>query len=416
MHIRMKTILTTTLLGLALSGAAAAGERPLGARLDAVIDGALADKRLVGAVVLVARDGQVVYHRAAGEADREAHTPMREDTVFRLASVSKPLVSAAALALVDQGKLKLEDPVTKWLPTFRPKLADGREAVITVRQLINHTASLNYGFLEPQDGPYHRAKVSDGLDAPGLGLEENLRRLASVPLEYEPGTRWRYSLSIDVLGAVVARAGGAPLPQVVERLVTRPLGLRDTGFTPKTPQRLATPYADGTPEPVRMGELHEVSFGGGTVRFAPGRVFNPRSYPSGGGGMVGTAGDILKFLEAVRTGGAPVLQPKTAASMSTPQLGDVAYPNTPGWSFGFGGSVLVDPSKTGTPQSAGTWQWGGAYGHNWFVDKERGVSVVALTNTAFAGMAGAFPDAVRDALYAALAEEAAPAAKPAPTK
>src|SRR5690242_9833095 len=164
---RMGSRLTAVTLGLLLSGLAAAEERAVSARLDAVIEQALADKRVVGTVVLVARDGKVIYHRAAGEADREAHTPLREDAVFRLASMSKPLVSAAALALVDQGKLGLEDPVTRWLPDFRPRLADGREAVITVRQLLTHTAGLSYGFFEPEDGPYHRAGVSDGLDAPG---------------------------------------------------------------------------------------------------------------------------------------------------------------------------------------------------------------------------------------------------------
>ncbi|WNG18118.1 serine hydrolase domain-containing protein [Cystobacter fuscus] len=405
MRMKVGSISAAVTLGLLLSGLAAAEERAVSARLDAVIEQALADKRVVGAVVLVARDGKVIYHRAAGEADREAHIPLREDAVFRLASMSKPLVSAAALALVDQGKLGLEDPVTRWLPDFRPRLADGREAVITVRQLLTHTAGLSYGILEPEDGPYHRAGVSDGLDAPGLGLEENLRRIASVPLSYEPGTRWGYSVAIDVLGAVVARAGGAPLPKVVERLVTRPLGLRDTGFTVKEPKRLATPYADGKPEPVRMGELHVVSLGASGVRFVPGRVLNTRSFPSGGAGMVGTAGDFLKFLEAVRAGGAPVLKPATATQATTGQIGSLDMPANPGWTFGFGGSVLVDPAKAGTPQSVGTWQWGGAYGHSWFVDPKQRLSVVALTNTAFEGMSGAFPAAIRDAVYAGLAEK-----------
>ncbi|EPX57278.1 Beta-lactamase class C protein [Cystobacter fuscus DSM 2262] len=399
MRTKVGSSFTAVTLGLLLSGLAVAEERSVSARLDAVIEQALADKRVVGTVVVVARDGQVIYHRAAGEADREAHTPMREDTIFRFASMSKPLVSAAALALVDQGKLGLEDPVTRWLPDFRPRLADGREAVITVRQLLTHTAGLNYGFLEPEDGPYHRAGVSNGMDAPGLGLEENLRRIASVPLAYEPGTRWGYSVATDVLGAVVARAGGAPLPKVVERLVTRPLGLRDTGFTVKEPKRLATPYADGKPEPVRMGELHVVPWGASSMRFVPGRVFNARSFASGGGGMVGTAGDFLKFLEAVRTGGAPVLKPATATLVSTGQIGALEMPGSPGWTFGFGASVLVDATQAGTPQSVGTWQWGGAYGHHWFVDPKRRLSVVVLTNTAIEGLPGAFPAAIRDALY-----------------
>ncbi|HTN82361.1 MAG TPA: serine hydrolase domain-containing protein, partial [Sorangium sp.] len=166
--------------------AAPRGDEPLQRRLDAVVEAATAEGRIVGAVVVVARDGQVVYRRAAGFADREAGRPVREDTVFRLASMTKPIVSAAALALVDAGALGLDDPVTKWLPSFSPRLADGRAATITVRHLLTHTAGLNYTFMEPPDGPYHRERVSDGLDQPGLSLEENLARIAKAPLLFEP--------------------------------------------------------------------------------------------------------------------------------------------------------------------------------------------------------------------------------------
>ncbi len=121
--------------------------------------------------------------------------------------------------------------------------------------------------------------------------------------------------------------------------------------------------------------------------------------------MVGTAGDFLKFLETVRTGGAPVLKPATATLATTGQIGTLDMPANPGWTFGFGGAVLVDPLKAGTPQSVGTWQWGGAYGHSWFVDPKQRLSVVALTNTAIEGMSGAFPTAIRDAVYAGLAEQ-----------
>ncbi|MDY7227159.1 serine hydrolase domain-containing protein [Hyalangium rubrum] len=374
-------------------------ERALAARLDGVIDQAIAEKRIVGTVILVAKDGKVVYRRAAGLADREAGRPMKENEVFRLASVSKPIVAATALVLVDQRKLTLDDPITKWLPTFRPKLPDGREPVITVRHLLTHTAGLTYGFAESEQGPYRRAGVSDGLDASEVSLDENLRRIASVPLSSEPGKRWGYSVATDVLGAVVAKAGGASLPQVVERVLTGPLGMKDTGFSVKDAKRLATPYADGKPEPVRMGKEQVVLFNGAGVRFAPGRALNPRAFPSGGAGMVGTAGDFLKFLETLRAGGAPVLAASTAEQLGSAQVGPEAATQGPGWGFSFVGAVLVDPAKTGSPQSVGTWQWGGAYGHNWFVDPQRRLTVVALTNTAFEGMSGAFTSSVRNAVY-----------------
>jgi CubicO group peptidase (beta-lactamase class C family) len=197
-------------------------------------------------VIFVARDGEIVYHRAAGFADREARKPMREDAVFRLSSLTKPFATTAALSLIEKHLLGLDDPVTKWVPEFRPKLPDGREPVITIRQLFTHTAGLTYGFFEPENGAYHRAKVSDGMDQPGLDLDENLRRLASVPLVFPPGTAWGYSLATDLLGKVIGRAVGAPLPEVVRRTVTEPLQLLDTDFVIRDRARLVTPYADAT--------------------------------------------------------------------------------------------------------------------------------------------------------------------------
>ncbi|MCO2091198.1 beta-lactamase family protein, partial [Pseudomonas aeruginosa] len=150
----------------------------LAENVDQVIEAAFADQRLVGAVVLVAHRGQWLYRRAAGLADREAGRIMGEDSLFRLASVSKPIVSVAALSLVDEGRLALDEPIADWLPAFRPRLADGREARITPRQLLSHSAGLGYRFLEADaDGPYARAGISDGMDLPGFALAENLRRL-----------------------------------------------------------------------------------------------------------------------------------------------------------------------------------------------------------------------------------------------
>jgi CubicO group peptidase (beta-lactamase class C family) len=382
------------------ASATAATDPDRQARLDAVIDRAIDSGQIVGSVVLVVQDGELVYHRASGFADREAQTPMREDEIVRFSSVSKPIVSVAALSLVEQGKLTLGDPVTCYIPEFRPKLADGREPVITVRQLMTHTAGLNYSFFEPEDGPYHRAQVSDGMDQPGLSIDENLRRLASVPLLYEPGTAWGYSLATDVLGEVIARTAGQPLPQVVEQRVTGPLGMRDTGFAVVDPARLAIPYGDGPDRPVRMTEPYLLPFGASAISFSPARAFDPTSYPSGGAGMVGTAGDLARLLEALRAGGAPVLSPAGATALTTNAIGDLPVNATPeGWGFGLGVSVLKDPRPSGTPQSAGTWQWGGVYGHSWFVDPARRLTVVSMTNTGVAGMIGSYPDAIRDAVY-----------------
>jgi CubicO group peptidase (beta-lactamase class C family) len=369
--------------------------------VDAVVDEAIQAKRIVGAQVLVSLEGRPVYERAAGLADREAKTPVRPDTIFRWASLTKPVVTAAAMALVEKGVISLDDPATRFLPDFRPKLPTGETPVITMRQLMTHTAGLMYRFFEPGDGPYTQANVSDGMDQPGLSMEENLRRIASVPLAYPPGAAWVYSVGMDVLGEFIARAARKPLPDLVKDLVTGPLGMGDTSFVVTDRARLATAYGDGSPEPVRMGEHHLVPFGPGAISFAPDRMFDPGSFPSAGAGMSGTAGDFMRFLEAMRTGGAPVLKQGTVDLMATNAIGDIPI-MLPGRGFGLGWAVLKDPAAAATPQTPGSWTWGGVYGNAWFVDPAQELSVVIVTNTAIAGMTGAFPDAVRDAVYGAI--------------
>ncbi|TJV06877.1 MAG: beta-lactamase family protein [Mesorhizobium sp.] len=369
-----------------------------GGRVDQVVDRAIEDGRIVGAMILVARRGEILYSRAAGHADRETNIPMTADAIFRLSSVTKPVVATAALALVEANVIRLDDPISKYIPEFRPKLADGSEPVITIRQLLTHTAGLSYGFRQPADGPYHRAGVSDGLDQPGLSMADNLDRIASVPLSYMPGTGWGYSVAMDVLGEVMARATGASLPELVDRLVVQPLGMHDAAFAVRDRSRLVTPYADGPGKAVAMGSYHRVPFADGFVAFSPARVFDPASFASGGTGMNGTASDVLKLLEALRSGGSPVIRPETAAAMAMDAIPGIET-TMPGWGWGLGFGVLRDPLAALTPQTAGTWRWGGVYGHSWFVDPALDLTVVVLTNTAIAGMMGVFPDALRDAIY-----------------
>lgn len=394
--------LTTPALVLAAPRPAALAQAPnaaLKARIDGVLDRAIAEQRLVGVVVLVARDGKVVYHRAAGLADREAKRPMTEDALFRFSSVTKPFVSAAVMRLVEQGKIKLDAPVTTYLPDFKPKLADGTTPVITIRQLLTHTAGLTYGLAEGPSHPYHTLGVSDGIDLSGISLDENVRRIGKAPLAFAPGSRWRYSVAIDVLGDVVEKAAGKPLPEVVAETVTLPLGLKDTGFVAKVPSRLATPYANAQPAPTRMTDNQDVPIGPTAVRFAPSRALRADEFPSGGAGMVGSAGDVLKLLEAIRKGGAPILKPATVAEMTKDQVGQQAATQGPGWGFGYGWAVLDAPAVARTPQGVGTIAWGGVYGHNWFVDRKNGLTVVLMSNTAFEGMNGQVTLELREAVY-----------------
>lgn len=370
-------------------------------RVRQVMQAAVQTGRLVGAVVLVAVDGQTVVTEAMGLADREQASPMRLDTVFRLASLTKPVVTATALALAEQGMLDLHAPVTRYLPDFQPALPDGGACVITPHQLLTHTSGLTYGFSFPRDdNPYLRAGVSDGIAEPGVSLADNLARLATTRLVFAPGQGWSYSLGLDVMGGVIERVTGQSLPQAVRQHVGDPLGWLQTGFAPPARDSLAACYADARPAPIRMGETYalprQLPGGGvGEIRFAPDRIFNPASYPSGGAGMVGTAGEFLAFLEAVRMGGEGLLAPASAALFGRNAIGDVDMgPLARGRRFGYGGAVIADPEAARTPLSPGSFTWGGVYGHQWVVDRARGVSIVMLSNTALAGMAGSYPDAV----------------------
>jgi CubicO group peptidase (beta-lactamase class C family) len=231
----------------------------------------------------------------------------------------------------------------------------------------------------------------------------NIRRIASAPLMNRPGVAWQYSVAIDVLGAVMERAADKPLPEIVAERITGPLEMRETSFTVADVNRLAVPYADAKPQPKRMSDGEVVPFmTGAGITFVPSRAFDPTSFASGGGGMNGSARDLLRFFETIRRGGGRVLSNESTAQMMRNQnanLSSNAQGPGPGWGFGFGGSVLVDPAAVGSPQSRGTWQWGGMYGHSWFVDPQRRFTVIALTNTALEGLAGRFPIELRDAIY-----------------
>ncbi|GLY59864.1 hypothetical protein Pcaca05_07220 [Pectobacterium carotovorum subsp. carotovorum] len=382
-----------------------ASTAPLSARVQVVVQQAVDDGRLVGAVVLVARNGELIHQQAAGWADRESARPMALEAIFRLASVSKPIVSVAALVLVAQGRLDLDEDITRRMPTFQLRMADGSPARVTARQLLSHTAGLGYRFFETHaHGPYAQAGVSDGMDASSISLTENLRRIASVPLQYVPGEAWGYSLATDVLGALIERIHGTSLNEAVRQLVTDPLGMDDTGFVVRDPSRLTTAYVNDTPQPHRLTEGETVSpFEGAIgIAYSPARICDPQAFPSGGAGMAGTAGDLLRLLEALRKGGGAPLPDALIEEMERDQTQGLELPNALGCGFGLGFSVLRDPLLAGSPESSGTWRWGGAYGHSWFVDRTQGLSVVAFTNTMYEGMSGSFVTELRDAVYGEL--------------
>jgi CubicO group peptidase (beta-lactamase class C family) len=358
-------------------------------RLDAAIDAALGS-RIVGCVVLVSESGARTYARAAGFADREAGKPAVEDTIFRLASLTKPIVATTALRMIDLGLLGLDDTVASYLPYFTPKTPDGSTPDITVRHLLTHTSGLTYNI--PDD-------VSRGTNPLGpMPLTENLRRLARAPLAFAPSTKWNYGMSIDVLGGILAAINKSTLEGVVTKYVTGPLGMVDTHFHVSDRNRLSHPYGNAKPEPIRMSEPQEMHNDPAdpdkTEFFSPGRILSAGAPQSGGSGMAGTAGDFLKLLEAVRS---DILAPATRDAAFANQIGDL-HRNEAGERFGYLGAVIDDPAASGWPVR-GMLHWGGIWGNNWILEPQSGTVVVAMTNTMREGCSGPFREQIRDAVF-----------------
>jgi CubicO group peptidase (beta-lactamase class C family) len=365
-------------------------------RVNALVDRVIEEERITGAVVLVYQDGQPVLQKAGGFADREAGVSARLDTIFRYASVSKPIVAVTALVMIDKGLLSLDDRVTDYLPWFRPKTPDGREAPITIRHLLTHTSGLLYDpalELLPEG-----QRMTLGLGNTDLSLEENFSRHNGIPLAFDPGSRWAYSFATDILGGVVEAVHRDMLEAAVVHHVAGPLGMTDARFHVTDPARLAVAYADHPDRPVRMPDPW---VSGDEERwrtvFSPGRIFNPKAFQSGGAGMVGTAGDVMRLLEMLRSGGTSLLSPETAKAALSNQIGDIE--GEPGYRFTFVGGLVVDPAAAGTALPKGAIQWGGVYGNTWFIDPAERLTVVSLTNNALEGCTGAYPEMLRAAVY-----------------
>src|SRR5688572_29992202 len=262
-------------------------------KVDAVLEEMIAARKLAGAIVLAAKDGQVVFNGVYGKMDLEAGTPMQPDALFRIYSMTKAIVSAAALVLVDDGKLKLDAPIGESIPELRDLkvgTGDGSRAAArppTVKDLMLHTAGFLYGNADRPGGKLYQEKKP--LEAPNL--DEMAKRLATIPLAFDPGKDWVYSLSIDVLGLVIERVSGTTLDKFLEERIFRPLDMKDTGFF--VPAEKAARFAANYQRQEK--DLRRID--------TPSKYLKPPGLLSGGGGLVSTARDYLRFLLMVEAGG-----------------------------------------------------------------------------------------------------------------
>jgi CubicO group peptidase (beta-lactamase class C family) len=354
------------------------------ARIDRHFARYVDEGKLPGFLAVIARDGQVVHVAKGGMADIEAGRPVAEDTLWRIYSMTKPITSVAAMLLWEEGAFELKDPVANFIPAFADARvwAGGnqnspvtRPAVEPVRvwHLLTHTAGLTYGFhyAHPLDGVYRDHGYEFG--SPG-DLASACDDWARLPLLFEPGTEFNYSVATDVLGRVVEVLSGQSLDAFLQERIFAPLGMTDSAFTAVDHDRMAALYGPGLKRNDRMGQ----------VAFAAPRFL------SGGGGLIGSAADYHRFTSMLTRGGAPLLAPRTLRLMGRnhlpggAELKDVARPTisetqNDGVGFGLGFSVVLDPAATKLATHEGELAWGGLASTAFYVVPSERLSVQFFT-------------------------------------
>jgi CubicO group peptidase (beta-lactamase class C family) len=359
---------------------------------------------LPGVLTAVARRGQVATVACSGQRELATGAPLTADTIFRIYSMTKPIVSVALMTLYEEGRFQLDDPVARFIPEFADLRVwdDGTplayrtrypERPMEVRDLLTHTSGLTYGFMgrHPVDALYRRVGVEGRAvlapmeGTPSADLAEMIAKLADLPLQFSPGTRWNYSVATDVCGRLVELLSGQPLDQFLASRIFEPLRMVDTGFlvTAEQAERLAACYALTATNPLAPVDPVATS----PYRSAP-------TFLSGGGGLVSTAADYLRFALMLLNGGeldgARVLGRKTIEYMTTNHLptgGDLAsmgqrvFSETTfeGIGFGLGFSVMLDPARAAVIGSAGEYAWGGAASTMFWVDPREELVGVLLT-------------------------------------
>ena len=388
-------------------------------RIGELLDRHVEAKSFSGAVTLVARNGRIVHHEARGVMDLEAQRPMQKDAIFRIMSMTKPIVGVATLMMIEEGRVKLTDPVSKFIPEFREQevgmaipqadgagrggrggtgaapaggrgggAADARfytvpvARAITVLDLLTHTSGLASGTISNREAGRVAA-------TPTETLADYLPRLGKVPLEFQPGTRWAYSAAagFDVLSRIVEVASGMPIDQFMRTRVFDPLGMKDTAYVlPKTSPRLAKLYA-------RKGDALQPQ---GEAAFMNGIYF------SGGGGLVSTAEDYLQFGLMLANGGElngkRLLSPRSVELMRSAFIADTLPGRQRGEAFGLSVRVVTDPVARNTWLSKGSYGWSGLYGTHFWVDPEEKIVGILMAQTSPQGVREEFENAVMQAL------------------
>ena len=389
------------------------------AKLDETLRGLVEGRSTPGITVLILQNGRPVYSHSVGVREVGSAALIGGNDMFRLASMTKAVTSVATMILVEQGK----NPVSRFLPEFaklQVRGPDGSEVPAsrppTIRELLTHTAGFSYNFMNNPRlvDAYREARVSDGLDEPEVTTAEAMRRLANVPLGYQPGTGWEYSLATDVLGAVIEKVTGASLEAFVTERIAKPLRIQSFVFN--APETIRSHFVQVTRPaqvtgalgtgyvPVQGPEAVPFPPTKGAANINPNRAFSATAYNSGGGGMSGTINDYARFLQMLlnegELDGVRVLGAETVRQMTQNATGDMRTLRGPGWGFTLGFGVVTDPAAAKSRLPAGSYGWGGIYGTQFWIDPTNRVVGLVMTQTAIIG-SGPISNPIREAFYAA---------------
>ena len=361
-------------------------------RINQLIERKIKEDKLVGAVTLVARRGRVVHLAVAGQADVEASKPLKSDAIFRIYSMTKPITTVAAMMLYEEGKFQLDDPVARYLPEFKDVQVYGEggalvkpKSPMTIRHLMSHTSGLTYGVFgnTEVDKLYRAANLLNGDST----LAEFSKKLSALPLLFHPGEQWNYGVNTDLLGRLIEVWSGLTLDEFFRQRIFKPLGMNDTGFDVPAARlgRFTVNYQWGA-LPFAIGE----ATGKRIIADHPSRsaYARPAKFYSGGGGLVSTAQDYLRFCQMLLNGGAldgvRLLSPKTVQLMTADHtrharlpVGGVALGK--GSAFGLGFQIITDTADNQRIGSVGTYDWARAASTSFFIDPQEQLIGIMMT-------------------------------------
>ena len=367
------------------------------ARISSAIQKSIDDGRIAGGVSLVARHGKIAYFQAVGMADRDAHKPMRTDSIFRICSMSKPLTSVAVMILYEEGRFLLDDPVSDYLPEFKhmkvldppwpqdktspPGALVDAKRPITILQLLTHTSGLTYQWNTRIGKAYRDAGVGSGLKQQEGTIGDGVKKLAAIPLLFQPGDDWEYSLADDVLGRLVEVVSGMPYDKFLQERLFQPLGMKDTGFFPpeeKVP-RIATAYAYDEQKGLHPILDNQVMGGDGGFQYTADYPYRgPHTYFSGGGGLCSTAEDYYRFCQMMLNGGelngARIISRKSVELMSHNHV----QGKPDGGDYGLGFGTTSTPQQLTELGSVGSFNWGGFYYTSFVIDPKEDLIVIFM--------------------------------------